>query len=246
MKFTHGAVDSYHSRLARQLGEALNLYRPVLKEDLSQNWKNFTQGKKFRISMFGSVDPVKSSVLVSRYIERGKGGRTFAAQVLVEQNHTYWASWSEEWISAERRQIELIGAGWTFFVSSGDIEPKQFLRAEWDIIANRGGQAGQPHWHLDPFGVDTTQHQASALSQQSTVSSLNALSDLVELPSSTQFAESVVPKFSNMHLGMGGWVQSHSQSSDFARWQCSPSNLTSIEEWSDCVLKYVTREIQKL
>ena len=188
-----------------------------------------------------------------QFAERDMGGRCavfpLKADFSLEDNQA-WVGWHEEWQCQRRNNFDLIGAGWTFFwgVYGRLTKEQQIFRADWDETNHRGGNAPQPHWHLDKrlmIGYTTVPRAGAVRPARS--------SSLVELPPISD-SESALYEISpaeglqeislgKMHLGMGGW-SNHDKHPEW--WQCHVGeDLNALADWAERTLQLAMDQFEK-
>lgn len=117
-----------------------------------------------------------------------------------------WCSWSEEWICLDKREFDLVGAGWTFFWGRTPRATVQICRAEWDQITRRGEYAGQPHWHVDPpLPTEGIVISLDDIDEAGALQELGSEPNLLELGSTSAGRVQATVKQSGIHFGMAGW-----------------------------------------
>ncbi|HLO99230.1 MAG TPA: hypothetical protein VK171_11595 [Fimbriimonas sp.] len=269
---THSEIETHHKLLADNFQKALTAEDLVLVETGDyDDWKRaawphtvFFELKKGRnitkqVPLIDQ-DPLELTVFEQDYQQptatREKGGSANVFEISrLNGNISLWASWSEEWRSFADNAYGLVGGGWCFFYTAQGEPFIQIFRAEWDqvLLPNgkpaRGGNAGQPHWHVDLRAEIV--HESKFI-----VSAAHEAGDssLVELP--TEFGlQSLEPLTSSttshslyrsgIHFGMsasreappsGSWKWQLHVDQDFAR----------LRSWAVAVLEYVSDEAKHL
>jgi hypothetical protein len=156
-----------------------------------------------------------------------------------------WVSWGEEWVKAastQRRRrteptLDLVGVSLCFYAGNAAKKKTQILRAEWDNTFQRGNNAAQPHWHIDPNLIDFPSWKSEQPPQ--------APEGLEELPATETPLIPVEPGFwelQRLHLGMGGW-RHHADSPQC--WQ-HKLELELVAAWLQRVLVYCKNELPRV
>jgi hypothetical protein len=204
-----GEIERFHYSLSDCIRELTAMRAAV--QSSQEGWRRVQKGGRV---VFDLLDPNHTA-----FAERRRGGR--CPVFSVERNSEpledqAWAAWHEEWYCAQRNDFDLIGVGWTFFWGiEGRLGPDQeILRAEWDQVPEtesqshrRGGNAAQPHWHLDTgLMVGYTRPISPAIRTAASGELEEVAPDvgsaLIEIGRPTGIQEL---SLSGMHLGMGGW-----------------------------------------
>lgn len=149
-----------------------------------------------------------------------------------------WMSWHEEWKALGNKAFELIGVSAAFFWGPPRGEKVQIMRAEWDHLPNRGGNAAQPHWHVDAtlmlgYSVPSDHPMIATISQTSELVELVPEAKTIEIRELTGLTQDV--SVAGMHLGMSGWL--HAESTPKC-WQSEIKSLKQIEDWLTLMLPY--------
>lgn len=246
--------DRFRARLGASLGLKVDVGGPE-----GSRWENVP--KNTRLSFWLTNEGERESAL------HGLSGKPYPVYMLPfarDRDIGPWVGWYEEWVKADERSFDLVGVSLAFYWGSkGHAKKAQILRAEWDNVARRGGNAGQPHWHVDTkLMVDFVikNRPGARLGDVEMLSGprgeLEELTyhgaELEELPmkSSASAFESVDSAaaqelmMSGMHLAMGGWSNG-TPIKHPGRWQCR-TDEKAIIEWADSTLEYAIAEFERL
>lgn len=157
-----------------------------------------------------------------------------------------WVSWSEEWKKASvgsRRKHEpalnLVGVSVGFYTGVPRRDKTLLIRAEWDNPNQRGNEAAQPHWHIDPNLIDLP-----SWNSEFSVGNTPAAGALEEL-SVEEGASTIALGFHSLqrlHLGMAGWMHEN----DNPRCWQHRLELGTVADWVKAVLRYSKTELPRV
>jgi len=245
MHVKRGRLDHIHERLCLQFKKRLSTNLLLTFEE-GRKRKSEEDRVKFWLSNKGA-----------RELTQRKVGETCPVYILPGFNRlraAMWAGWYEEWDTKDGKNLEFVGASMSFFWGVGGYQQKQLvLRAEWDKVVKRGGNAAQPHWHIDTtlmveFGAKRERgalerSELPAEEPERTPPELEELAPEPGEPALEEIGGRVLQDVdvSKLHLAMGGWRNSPSYPD---RWQCKVDGEDALVEWADCTLEYTIDQFQ--
>lgn len=234
---TEGQLEQFHCAVASGFREVLNLKVLVRQVDETLDRKGALVGTR----VFFAAKPAAGETMVDLLRDRSFAFGFSAPGALVP----LWVSWGEQWVKASavigpRRaepMLDLVGVSICFYAGNAARQKTQILRAEWDNPLQRGNNAAQPHWHIDPNLIDLPSWKSEQPPQ--------APQGLEELPSSGTPLIPLEPGFwglQRLHLGMGGWKH-HADNPQC--WQ-HKLELNTIAAWLNRVLLYCSNELPRV
>ena len=234
---TEGQLDQFHVAVADAFRDGLGIKLAVQPFDDCVDWKSALPSTE----VFFTAKPATSEKMIEFLQDRSLAFGFNCPGALVP----LWVSWGEKWVKApaarNRRRpgpsLDLIGVSICFYAGNTAKQKTQILRAEWDNPSQRGANAAQPHWHIDPDLID--------LPSWSPEQKLEAPESLEELPIAERSLVSIEPGFwglQRLHLGMAGWTH-HTDSPKC--WQ-HKIELNAISEWLKRVLIYCRSELPRV
>jgi hypothetical protein len=232
-----GKVEGFHARvdalLRPHVAGASNIRTPVA----DASWKKLANGTQVFFDLVASRD--------REFAMQNIGKECDVSPLSIDAPNwwgesRWWVSWRAVWESAGRSQFELCEIGMKFFWGPPRQRGKdQILRAEW-AEPPRGGDAGQPHWHIDPWG---RQPERNRLKSSADVDDI-AFADIgAEKPSGFGAETGRTIDTSSLHLGMAGWTLCDMPDNPWQR-QVG-DDLGAVLVWTDGILGYVRRQLSR-
>ena len=153
----------------------------------------------------------------------------------------WWMSWQERW-EAYQSRFGLAEAAMTFFWGRRrDRNKDQVLRAEWSEPPGYGGNAGQPHWHIDPHKSADPESSAGTGTAKFLKGIEEYLGGPVEIPDLGLPSPGREFSTSPLHLGMGGWDCTDIDSNAWQR--RVESETRRLSEWAERTIEYVVGQL---
>lgn len=232
---TSAQIDSFHKSLADELQGRVGFSGSIVPQ--IEKWKKIAaKGTKVFFSADGigsqRSQPLRGNALLP----------TFPLLMSAQPSDgQLWWGWREEWRSEDVGRFVLVGVQFIFFWGNS-VTREQVFRADWDEIAVRSSDVGQPHWHIDDRFLVV--QSWSRLFKKTGFEEIEAPSLLGDAPdydmiaSETKSPDSILD-MGGAHLFMGGWRNDRELPKC---WQVK-LDLKEIVHWAGRTLLYVRQEV---